>query len=76
MKEAFTIQLAAMKSKIDTKVMGGLAHLGDIHIVEENGYYKYQLGEFGEIAQAETAKQKINKLGYKSAFIVKKRQTR
>jgi N-acetylmuramoyl-L-alanine amidase len=50
-KEAFTIQLAAMKSKIDTKVMGGLAHLGDIKIVEENGYFKYQLGEFEEMAQ-------------------------
>lgn len=74
--EAFTIQLAAMKSKIDTKVMGGLAHLGDILIVEENGYFKYQLGEFEEMAQAESVKAKINKLGYKSAFIVKKRQTR
>lgn len=74
--EGFTIQLAAMKSKMDTKVMGGLAHLGDIKVIEENGYYKYQLGHFAEIGIAENVKQQISKLGYKSAFIVKKRQTR
>ena len=65
----YTIQLAAMKSKIDTKVMNGLAHLGDIYIIEENGYYKYQLGTFNDVVQAEEIKQKVAKLGYKGAFV-------
>ncbi|HRD06206.1 MAG: N-acetylmuramoyl-L-alanine amidase [Saprospiraceae bacterium] len=65
----YTIQLAAMKSKIDPKVMSGLAHLGDIYIIEENGYYKYQLGAYKEMAEAEQTKQKVAKLGYKGAFV-------
>jgi N-acetylmuramoyl-L-alanine amidase len=65
----YTIQLAAMKSKIDPKVMSGLAHLGDIYIIEENGYFKYQLGAYKEMAEAEQTKQKVAKLGYKGAFV-------
>ncbi|MFM2394283.1 MAG: hypothetical protein RLZZ546_2265, partial [Bacteroidota bacterium] len=70
-QELFKIQIAAVKNKIDEKNLVSLSKIGDISIIEKNGFYKYQIGGFSSILQAERAQEKCRQLGYEGAFIVK-----
>lgn len=70
-QEQFKIQIAAVKNKINEKNLISLAKIGDLSIVEKNGFFKYQIGGFTSIHQAEKAQEKCKALGYEGAFIVK-----
>ncbi len=69
-KISYRIQFAAMKQEADKKSMAMLEKVGSIHKVQENGYFKYQIGDFESQDKAEEVRKEIAKLGYNSSFIV------
>ncbi|MBK8700083.1 MAG: N-acetylmuramoyl-L-alanine amidase [Saprospiraceae bacterium] len=71
-KSSYSIQIAAMKSKADPKLLVSLEPIGKLNVFLENGYYKYQLGEYITQEEAESAKRTLKELGYSGAFVVKK----
>ena len=70
-KEQFCVQIAALKNKIEDKILLDIEKIGKIRVVEENGYYKYQVGVYSSGNDANSAKLSLVKLGYGGAFVVK-----
>lgn len=66
------IQIAAMKNEIADEDKGKFNGIGTLYVVNENGYYKYQIGNFSNIQEAQMAKEKLKEMGYKGAFIINK----
>jgi cell division protein FtsN len=71
-KSNFTIQVAAMKQEVDKSVMSHLESVGPIYVVQENGYYKYQVGAYSSLSNAEVAKKQLIKLGFNGSFVIEK----
>ncbi len=71
-KSSFTIQVAAMKQEVDKSVMSHLESVGPIYVVQENGYYKYQVGAYSSLSNAEVAKKQLIKLGFNGSFVIEK----
>ena len=66
----YAVQFAAMRSKMDLSKKISLHMVGEIGIVEQNGYYKYQIINIDTHNEAKEVKDKLAELGYKGAFIV------
>lgn len=66
----YSVQFAAMSSKIDLSNKNSLHMIGEVGVVEQNGYYKYQIINIDTQDEAEEVKEKLATIGYKGAFIV------
>ncbi len=68
--KTFYVQFAAMKSKMDADHTKPIAKLGDIKVIEQNGFYKYQIANINTLARAKKVKEDLKDLGYEGSFIV------
>jgi N-acetylmuramoyl-L-alanine amidase len=69
----YRIQIAAMKQEMDKKIIAHLEQVGKLHVFQENGYFKYQIGDFISITKAQEAMKSLAQLGYNGGFIVEKK---
>jgi N-acetylmuramoyl-L-alanine amidase len=69
-KKIFKVQLAASSKSIKTNTSKWKKVKIPIEMKRENGNFKYLAGNFETLADAEAARKKIRKLGFKGAFIV------
>jgi len=48
-------------------------HLDDLKVEIANGLYKYLVGNYSDLNDANAAMRKINNFGFKNAYIIKTR---
>ncbi len=65
----FRIQLAASKSPINTS-SSKWSTLADLEVKKENHYYKYLVGSFAELNDANERRKQLKELGFDGAFVV------
>jgi N-acetylmuramoyl-L-alanine amidase len=65
------IQFAALKNDLEHQKMSSIQKYGQVRIVEENGYKKYQVVGLKNEREVENMKKILADLGYASAFVVK-----
>jgi N-acetylmuramoyl-L-alanine amidase len=66
----YRVQIAAMKTLKADMDSSELRKIGNLHIIEEKEINKYLVGDFQTLEEAQTAKEKLKKLGYSGAFLV------
>lgn len=72
-KSTYRIQVAAMKQEVERSAMSHLEKVGQIFVIQENGYFKYQIGDYYDLVNAETARRQLVKLGYNGSFVIEKK---
>jgi N-acetylmuramoyl-L-alanine amidase len=72
-KGPYRIQIAAMKQEVERNAMSHLEKVGQIYVVQENGYFKYQIGDYNDLPNAENARKQLVKLGYNGSFVIEKK---
>jgi N-acetylmuramoyl-L-alanine amidase len=70
--EGYRVQIAALKKEMESSLQQNIEKIGRLILLRENGYIKYQVGDFNSEREAVTIKEKLQNLGYASAFIIKK----
>lgn len=70
-KEAYRVQIAAMKAVKADMDSAELRKIGTLYVVEDKELIKYMVGSYDTAAEANMAKEKLKKLGYTGAFLVK-----
>ncbi len=69
-KKVFKVQLAASSKSIKTNTSKWKKVKFPIEMKRENGNFKYLAGNFETLAEANAARKKMRKLGFKGAFVV------
>lgn len=69
-KKIFKVQLAASYKSINTNTSKWKKVKFPIEMKRENGNFKYLAGDFETLADANAARKKMRKLGFKGAFVV------
>jgi len=69
-KKVFKVQLAASTKSINTNTSKWNKVKFPIEMKQENGNFKYLAGNFVSLAEANAARQKMSRLGFKGAFVV------
>lgn len=68
--KSFYVQFAALKSKMDEKKLKNIKKVGEVNVIQQNGYYKYQIVNIPNLDTAKQVKKKLGANGYKGSFIV------
>jgi hypothetical protein len=66
-KRIYTIQLLASKSPVNTDIFKDIK--GVREILDDDGYYKYVLGEYETLSQAQEAIKPLYEAGFKDATV-------
>ncbi|MBK8370734.1 MAG: N-acetylmuramoyl-L-alanine amidase [Saprospiraceae bacterium] len=66
----YRVQIAAMKTVKADMDSSELRKIGQLHVVEGKDINKYMVGDFMTMDEAQTAKEKLKKMGYTGAFLV------
>ncbi|MFK7773051.1 MAG: N-acetylmuramoyl-L-alanine amidase [Saprospiraceae bacterium] len=69
-KKIFKVQLAASSKSIKTNTSKWKKVKFPIEMKRENGNFKYLAGNFETLAEANNARKKMRRLGFKGAFVV------
>lgn len=67
----YRVQIAAMKTLKADMDSAELRKIGKLHLVEDKELIKYMVGDYHSQEEATFAKEKLKKLGYSGAFLVK-----
>ena len=67
----YKIQIAAMKTVKADMDSAELRKIGKLSMVTTNDLTKYMVGDFKTVEEAQFAKEKLKKLGYSGAFLVR-----
>ena len=70
-KTLYRVQIAAMKTLKADMDSAEIRKIGKLHVVEEKELIKYMVGDYTSQEEAAFAKEKLKKLGYSGAFLVK-----
>ena len=70
LKKVFKVQLAASSKSMKTNTSKWKKVKFPIEMKRENGNFKYLAGNFETLAEANAARKKMRKLGFKGAFVV------
>ena len=68
----YRIQIAAMKTQLGDNFKNDFTGIGQLFEINENGYYKYQVGSYVSNEDAQEAKLKLINKGFKGAFVIEK----
>lgn len=67
----YRVQIAAMKAVKADMDSAELRKIGTLYVVEDKDLIKYMVGSYDNVSEANAAKEKLKKLGYTGAFLVK-----
>jgi len=67
----YKIQIAAMKTVKADMDSAELRKIGKLSMVTTNDLTKYMVGDYKTVEEAQFAKEKLKKLGYSGAFLVR-----
>lgn len=70
-KALYRVQIAAMKTLKADMDSAEIRKIGKLHVVEDKELIKYMVGDYTSQEEAAFAKEKLKKLGYSGAFLVK-----
>ena len=70
-KALYRVQIAAMKTLKADMDSAEIRKIGKLHVVEDKELIRYMVGDYTSQEEAAFAKEKLKKLGYSGAFLVK-----